>query len=53
MRRLPTFAEIPFILTSTNPARVRELAGVDDQVHEIIGKPYDLQHIVHAVKTAL
>ena len=42
-----------FVLTSTNPARVIELTGAaTEAVHEIIGKPYDLDRIVGAVQAA-
>ncbi len=41
------------VLTSTNPARVVELTGAaPGAVHEIIGKPYDLDRIVAAVRAA-
>jgi CheY-like chemotaxis protein len=41
-----------FVLTSTNPARAHELAGVSDQIYEVLGKPYDLDQITRAVKEA-
>ncbi|HVL68236.1 MAG TPA: hypothetical protein VM364_13315 [Vicinamibacterales bacterium] len=46
-------ADRHYVLTSTNPARVRQIAGIDEQVFEIIGKPYDLNLIVEAVKRVL
>jgi DNA-binding response OmpR family regulator len=44
-----------FVLTSTHPERVHQIAGEskEESIHEIIGKPYDLQEIVNAVKQAL
>jgi DNA-binding NarL/FixJ family response regulator len=42
-----------FVLTSTNPSRVAEVAQPDLPVLEIIGKPYDLQNIVEAVRQAI
>ncbi len=45
---------VQWVLTSTNPVRVREIASTteNEPIHEIIGKPYDLREIVAAVKTA-
>ena len=42
-----------FVLTSTNPERVRQIAGTDADILEVVGKPYDMQLIVDAVKAAL
>ena len=42
-----------FVLTSTNPERVRQTSNPGQTVYEIIGKPYDLQMIVDAVKDGL
>lgn len=42
-----------FVLTTTNRARVEEIAHPDQEVFEIVGKPYDMQMIVSAVKQAL
>jgi CheY-like chemotaxis protein len=40
------------VLTSTNPARARELADTSEEVYEVLGKPYDLEQIARAVKEA-
>ena len=53
LRHVPAAAERRWVLTSTNPARVKEIAHAEEPVFEIIGKPYDLQMIVDAVKNAL
>ena len=53
LKGLPTMKGREFVLTSTNPARVQQVAKPDQPVHEIIGKPYDLQRITDAVKKAL
>jgi DNA-binding response OmpR family regulator len=49
-----TFAcvSIPFVVTSTNVARLQQLVGSEQHVHEIVGKPYELHVIVGAVKDA-
>jgi DNA-binding NarL/FixJ family response regulator len=55
IRHHPSMKERSFVLTSTNPQRVLEVAqeGKAEPIHEIIGKPYDLMEIVSAVKQAL
>lgn len=53
LRGVPAASKRPFVLTSTNPARVKEVAEADEPIFEIIGKPYDLRIIVEAVKKAL
>jgi DNA-binding response OmpR family regulator len=51
-RQLPTFAAAKFVLTTTNAAQVAKIAGLEAHVHEIVGKPYDLDILVQAVKEA-
>ena len=53
LRNLPLMENRKFVLTSTNPARVKQVAGADAEIFEIIGKPYDLAQITEAVKRAL
>lgn len=42
-----------FVITSTNAAHVEKLAGRDDRIYEVVGKPLDLDAIVRAVKEAI
>jgi len=42
----------PFILTTTNKPALDKLVGETEAI-EIIGKPYDLQQVVDAVRSAL
>jgi hypothetical protein len=53
LRALPTMKGRKFVLTSTNPARLQQIAQPDQPVLEIIGKPYDLELITDAVKKAM
>ena len=50
MRSTPVLAGINFIVTTTNVRRLEEVAGPKQELFEIVGKPYDLDQIVAAVK---
>jgi DNA-binding NtrC family response regulator len=41
-----------FVLTSVNAHQLERIAGPQQHVYEIVGKPYDLGAIVQAVKEA-
>jgi CheY-like chemotaxis protein len=51
IRSTPACAGVSFVVTTTNERHVRKLAG-DEDIHEIVGKPYDLEQIVEAVRQA-
>lgn len=53
LRRTPAMDGVRFVITSTNAGHVQGLAGNDERVYEVIGKPYDLDRIVQATKEAL
>ena len=42
-----------FVITSTNAARVEALAGQTTPIYEIVGKPFDLDAIVAAVRNSV
>jgi len=42
----------PVVLTTTNAAQIRQFIGRNVQVYEVVGKPYDLNRIVQAVREA-
>ena len=50
-RAAPALARTPFVVTTTNQRALESIVGQTDTV-EIIGKPYDLQLVVHAVRRA-
>src|SRR6476646_3304130 len=51
IRQSPACRGVPFVLTTTNVAQVKRVAG-DASVHEIVGKPYDLEKLLESVSTA-
>jgi CheY-like chemotaxis protein len=51
LRSAPACQGVSFVLTTTNVRHVRQLAGAEE-IHEIVGKPYDLDEIVGAVRQA-
>jgi len=51
LRQTPSLRGRRFLITSTNPQRVREVAG-EEHVLEIVGKPHDLEAIVTTVESA-
>ena len=53
LRGTPVAAKRKWVITSTNPARLQEIANPEEPIYEIIGKPYDLKVIVDAVKKAM
>ena len=52
IRDAPACAGVQFVLTTTNVMQVRRVTGTDAPLLEIIGKPYDLDEVVRAVKKA-
>ena len=44
---------VQFVITSPNPSHVEKLAGRDERIYEVVGKPLDLDLIVGAVKEAV
>src|SRR5262245_57266506 len=39
LRKMPYMDGVRFVLTCTNPMRVKDLVQTDEYIHEIIGKP--------------
>lgn len=53
LRANPAMRDRQFVITSTNAAYVQKIAGNDQRVYEIVGKPVDLDEIVRATKEAV
>jgi CheY-like chemotaxis protein len=53
LRESPRLRHRRFVVTSTNAARTREIVGEAEHVYEIVGKPYDIDQIIDAVRRAL
>lgn len=53
IRDSPACRGVRFVVTTTNLAQVRDVAGEHQQILEIVGKPYDLDILVDLVKTAV
>lgn len=52
IKELPIMRGRHFVLTTTNEKRVREVAGVDEEITEIVGKPFDLYQLAGVVAHA-
>ena len=53
IRSLDSMKDRKVVLTSMNKKHVEHLTGRDQTIYEIVGKPYDLNRLVHAVKEAV
>lgn len=51
-RSSPAAKHVQFVVTTTNLAQVERIVGTDQEIHEIVGKPFDLEILVRAVKSA-
>ena len=52
LRQTSPLKAIPLVLTSSNVAATRELAGTDEQIIEVLGRPFEFDALVEAVKRA-
>jgi DNA-binding response OmpR family regulator len=52
VRTLESMKARTFVITSTNPKHLEQLAGRDHRIYEIVGRPLDLDAVVMAVKEA-
>jgi CheY-like chemotaxis protein len=53
IRSLQAMQGRKIVITAMNKKQVETLAGRDETIYEIVGKPYDLNRIVRAVKEAV
>jgi DNA-binding response OmpR family regulator len=51
MQNAAALRSAQFVLTTTNEAQVRKLAGPDVELFEIVGKPYDLDLLLNKVRS--
>src|SRR4051812_13802031 len=40
IRQIPSIRELPVVLTSANTTQVRKLAGLNQEIYEVVGKPF-------------
>jgi|1186.fasta_scaffold226127_2 DNA-binding response OmpR family regulator len=52
-RDSPACRDVGFVITTTNVQQLRKVAGPGPELHEIIGKPYDLDAVVRSVRACL
>ena len=52
LRQVSPLRGIPFVVTSTNARMARELAGRTEEVIEILGRPFEMEELLAAVKRA-
>jgi len=50
LRQVPIMHNRKFVITSTNARRADEIIGTAEHVHEIVGKPYDIDELVKVVR---
>ena len=53
LRQNSALRGVPFVLTSTNPVLARELAGRDEPVLQVVGRPFEFEQLLAAVQHAL
>src|SRR4051812_16601273 len=52
IRQSPDMQQREFVVTCTNVRRLQEVVGITEQVHELVGRPDDLQRLKEAVIVA-
>jgi len=52
LRQTSPLKTIPFVLTSSNASATRELAATDEQIIEVLGRPFEFDALVEAVRRA-
>ena len=52
LRETSPLKPMPFVLTSSNAAATKELAGTDERIIEVLGRPFEFDTLVEAVRRA-
>jgi CheY-like chemotaxis protein len=52
LRQTSPLNRIPFVITCSNAKAARELTGRDEQVYEVLGRPFDVDALIDAVRRA-
>jgi CheY-like chemotaxis protein len=53
LRQTSPLKEIPFVITSTNAKMAKELAGRSEHVVEVLGRPFEFDQVVAAIRKAI
>ena len=53
LRQVSPLREVPFVLTSTNARMARELSGRSERVIEVLGRPFEMDELLEAVRRAI
>ena len=53
LRQTSPLKDVPFVITSTNAKMAKELAGRSEHVVEVLGRPFEFDQVVAAIRKAI